>query len=173
MQFLLPVCQDEQGRGLGESLDPDRLAAAFSLSASSRIPPAYADSIRNLEFSRLRGFLTGFIDLTFVHDGRWYIVDYKSNQLGGKLGDYGQENITEAMMSHHYILQYHVYTVALHRYLQTRLDDYDYEKHFGGVYYLFIKGMKETLGAGNGIFRDRPPRELIEGLSSAFEGAAI
>ncbi len=173
MQFLLPISQDKQGRGLGEALDPDRLAAAFSLSASSRVPPAYADSIRDLEFSRLRGFLTGFIDLTFVHDGRWYIVDYKSNQLGGKLGDYGQENITAAMMSHHYILQYHVYTVALHRYLQTRLQDYDYEKHFGGVYYLFIKGMKETLGAGNGIFRDRPPRELIEKLSSAFEGATI
>ena len=133
-------------------------------------PPVTPDRLSTLDFSRLRGFLTGFIDLTFVHDERWYIVDYKSNHLGSKLGDYGEANISEAMMSHHYILQYHVYTVALHRYLQARMPGYDYDQHFGGAYYLFIKGMKESLGPENGIFRDRPPRELIEKLSSLFEG---
>ena len=170
MQFLFPISQDGQGRGQGEALNPARLAEAFSLAGSRSLPPGYTDSLSTLDFSRLRGFLTGFIDLTFVHDERWYIVDYKSNHLGSKLGDYGQANISEAMMSHHYILQYHVYTVALHRYLQARMPGYDYDQHFGGVYYLFIKGMKESLGPENGIFRDRPPRELTEKLSSVFEG---
>ena len=74
------------------------------------------------------------------------------------------------MMSHHYVLQYHIYTIALHRYLQTRLPDYDYEKHFGGVYYLFIKGMKKELGPANGIFRDRPSLKLINKLDETFRG---
>ena len=73
-------------------------------------------------------------------------------------------------MSHHYVLQYHIYTVALHRYLRTRLPNYDYEKHFGGVYYLFIKGMNKSLGPGNGIFRDRPSIELITRLDELFSG---
>ena len=101
---------------------------------------------------------------------RGYIADYKSNSLGDRLGDYGKDRITETMMSHHYVLQYHIYTIALHRYLQTRLPDYDYEKHFGGVYYLFIKGMKKELGAANGIFRDRPSLKLINKLDETFRG---
>ena len=170
MQFLFPVSQDIEGRGLGGALDPARLAETFSSVNSEMVPPVYPDMLAALDFPHLRGFLTGFIDLTFVHNGRWYIIDYKSNHLGERMGDYQEENITETMMSHHYILQYHIYTVALHRYLRSRLPDYDYEEHFGGVYYLFIKGMKENLGPGNGIFRDRPPRALTEGLSAIFEG---
>jgi exodeoxyribonuclease V beta subunit len=170
MQFLFPVSQDIEGRGLGGALDPARLAEIFSSVNSEMVPPVYPDMLAALDFQHLRGFLTGFIDLTFVHNGKWYIVDYKSNHLGARMGDYQEENISATMMSHHYILQYHIYTVALHRYLRSRLPDYDYEEHFGGVYYLFIKGMKENLGPGNGIFRDRPPRALTESLSSIFEG---
>jgi len=167
MEFLFPICQDKSA----EALEPARLASAFSTANSEMVPAEYQDRIAELEFSQLRGFLTGSIDLAFVYDDRWYIADYKSNYLGSRLGDYQDENNRASMISSHYILQYHIYTVALHRYLQTRLPGYDYNEHFGGVFYLFIKGMKESLGPANGIFKDCPTPELIENLSRVFEGA--
>ncbi len=170
LKFLFPLSQGPGGESSGKALDPLRLAEVFASTESEGIPQGYADKISTLDFSRLRGFLTGSIDLTFECNGRWYIADYKSNSLGDRLGDYGKDRITETMMSHHYVLQYHIYTIALHRYLQTRLPDYDYEKHFGGVYYLFIKGMKKELGSTNGIFRDRPSLKLINKLDETFRG---
>ena len=73
------------------------------------------------------------------------------------------------MASNHYFLQYHVYLVALHRYLSWRLGDgYDYDRHVGGVFYLFLRGMQgET---GEGVFFDRPPASRIRALSALFEG---
>ena len=170
LKFLFPLSQGPGGESSGKALDPLRLADVFASTESEGVPQDYADKISTLDFSRLRGFLTGSIDLTFECNGRWYIADYKSNSLGDRLGDYGKDRITETMMSHHYVLQYHIYTIALHRYLQTRLPDYDYEKHFGGVYYLFIKGMKKELGSANGIFRDRPSLKLINKLDETFRG---
>jgi len=74
------------------------------------------------------------------------------------------------MDAHHYFLQYHLYVVALHRYLSARLPDYDYDRHFGGVYYLFLRGMSPAHAPGCGVFRDRPARELVEALSAALAG---
>jgi exodeoxyribonuclease V beta subunit len=106
--------------------------------------------------------MKGFIDLVFEADGRYYLVDYKSNWLGNKYADYGLGPLAEAMAREHYYLQYLIYTVALHRYLAVRLPDYDYETHYGGVYYLFIRGIDAKRKTG--IFRDRPNAALIEGL---------
>jgi ATP-dependent exoDNAse (exonuclease V) beta subunit (contains helicase and exonuclease domains) len=75
------------------------------------------------------------------------------------------------MAEHHYFLQYHLYTVALHRFLRYRLTDYDYERDFGQVYYLFLRGMSPLSQPGVGVFRARPSRALIEELSALFKGA--
>lgn len=66
-----------------------------------------------------------------------------------------------------YVLQYHLYTVALHEYLKGRLKDYDYDRHVGGVFYVFLRGVDPARGTG-GIFRDRPARRLIETLSDGL-----
>ena len=89
----------------------------------------------------MTGMLKGFIDLVFYHDGKYYIADYKSNYLGDSHADYQPEALAQAMLEHRYDLQYQLYTLALHRYLRHRLPDYDYQTHFGGVYYLFLRGM--------------------------------
>jgi exodeoxyribonuclease V beta subunit len=68
------------------------------------------------------------------------------------------------MADHHYYLQYHLYLAALHRYLAYRVPDYDYDTHFGGVYYLFIRGMSKETGYRFGVFRDRPVRGMVEGF---------
>jgi len=85
--------------------------------------------------------LKGFIDLVFRHNGRYYLLDYKSNWLGENGEAYTPEAMARAMQSHRYDLQYQLYTLALHRYLRHRIADYDYQRHFGGVIYLFLRGV--------------------------------
>ncbi|RAP56254.1 exodeoxyribonuclease V subunit beta [Oleiagrimonas sp. MCCC 1A03011] len=110
---------------------------------------------------RLRGLMNGIIDLVFVHADRWWIADYKTNHLGDRVADYAPEPLRVAVHDSDYDLQYLIYTVALHRWLrQLRGDDYDYARDFGGVRYLFLRGM--GVGPeGNGIHADRPPPELV------------
>lgn len=111
------------------------------------------------------GYLKGFIDLVFEKDGRYFILDWKTNRLSTRLEDYNIERVKEAMSEHYYQLQYLIYTVALHRHLKRTLPDYDYEKHFGGVYYLFVRGVRPDAG-NNGIWYDRPALALIEKLDA-------
>ncbi|GAB4336303.1 MAG: exodeoxyribonuclease V subunit beta [Desulfobulbaceae bacterium] len=117
---------------------------------------------------RLSGLMRGFIDLVFRVGNRYFLADYKSNLLGPDPADYRPELLQEAMREHHYDLQYLIYTVALHRFLGARLPGYDYDVHFGGVCYLFLRGMGPDHPPGNGIFHDRPEREFIEALDSCF-----
>ncbi len=125
---------------------------------------------RALRFDPVRGFVRGFIDLVFEFRGKVYLVDYKSNYLGHRLADYGQGGIRDAMVEHHYDLQYLIYTVALHRYLRSRIPDYDYGRHFGGVFYLFLRGMRPEHGPKFGVFQDRPESGLIAELDMVFAG---
>ncbi len=119
--------------------------------------------VKSLHFADLSGFMKGFIDLVFEQDGRFYIADYKSNWLGTRAENYQQAPLDEAMVAHSYPLQYLIYSLALHRYLKTRLPDYDPEQHFGGVYYLFIRGMHPDWGQA-GVYFERPSSELLETL---------
>jgi len=121
---------------------------------------AYANALFKLGVKPFKGYIKGFIDLVVLHQGKWYILDYKSNFLGTTHGDYGKKAMTTAMESHHYILQYHLYLVALHRYLCMRLKDYSYDRDFGGVFYLFIRGMHPEL-PGHGLFFDRPSQDFL------------
>jgi len=130
----------------------------------------FASEIEGLGSGRLRGFMRGFIDLVFRHGGRFYIVDWKSNHLGDAACDYTQERMKSAMRRHYYILQYHLYMVALDRYLAARLRDYRYESHFGGVFYMFVRGVDPADGRGLGIYRDRPGEGLAGALRECLGG---
>jgi exodeoxyribonuclease V beta subunit len=122
------------------------------------------EEIGRLAFAPASGYMKGFIDLIFEAGGRFYLTDYKSNWLGDTPEAYREEALPAVMAQHSYYLQYLIYAVALHRYLRLRLPTYDYEAQFGGVLYLFVRGMDPGLGPGYGIFRDRPARDLIEAL---------
>jgi exodeoxyribonuclease V beta subunit len=114
---------------------------------------------------RLEGLLTGKIDLTYVAGDRWYLLDYKSNRLP----DYGPEALARAMRESEYELQALLYTVALHRWLRLRGGArYDYERDFGGVRYLFCRGL--AAGAGNGVHAHRPSPALVHALDALFAG---
>lgn len=127
----------------------------------------FADPVKDLGFTAVRGFARGFIDLVFMHGDKYYLIDWKSNHLGSRYSDYSQEALKKEMYKHYYILQYHLYTVALHRYLTSRLPGYEYEKDFGGVYYVFVRGVSKECHE-YGIYRDVPSADLVNALNSYF-----
>ena len=120
--------------------------------------------------SEIDGFLHGFIDVVARHGERWYVMDYKSNWLGDNILAYSGRAVRDAMDAHGYAAQYLFYLAALHRFLQLRLPDYDYERHIGGVFYLFVRGMSPDM-PGQGVYRDAPTRACIEAINACFEGA--
>lgn len=144
--------------GFHFALDSLEQAALNALLREHGIPPV------EMPQARVHGLMKGYIDLVFRHQGRYYLVDYKSNYLGAAVADYRQENLARAMAGHRYDLQYLIYCVALHRYLGRRLPAYDYDRDFGGVFYLFLRGMRPGQGPGSGVWHVLPPRSLIEGL---------
>ncbi|HEV7272380.1 exodeoxyribonuclease V subunit beta [Pseudoxanthomonas sp.] len=118
---------------------------------------------------RLEGLMTGLIDLTYLHDGRWYVLDYKSNQLPG----YDAAALQQAMTHSEYDLQALIYTLALHRWLRFRLGDaYDYARDVGGIRYLFCRGLDLTRDASPGVHAQRFPPDLVHALDALFAGAA-
>ncbi len=141
--------------------EPARLSRIF---AEDDTVSDYAPRISNMQVPTFTGFLKGFIDLVVCHESRWYILDYKSNYLGASFQDYHAGALKQAMVSHDYILQYYLYLSALDRYLTHRMKDYDYDTHFGGVFYLFIRGMARKRDTG--IFFHRPRAEAVTQLHS-------
>ncbi len=123
----------------------------------------------SLDATTLNGMLTGFADLIFARDGRFHVLDYKTNWVGARLRDYQGESLEAAMAAHHYPLQALLYTVALHRYLRQRMDGYTAEHRLGESWYLFVRAL--GLAPGLGVWRRRWPAALIEALDDAFAGA--
>ncbi|MCI5227639.1 MAG: hypothetical protein D3918_13510 [Candidatus Electrothrix sp. AX2] len=111
--------------------------------------------------------MVGFIDLVFSMHGRYYLADYKSNYLGNQPTAYQQPQLQAAMLEHRYDVQFLIYTLALHRFLRGRIKTYQYDEHFGGVFYLFLRGMHPTYAPGTGVFAARPPFALINALDQA------
>lgn len=145
MAFTLPV------RKLG-SVQLDRLIQQHVLAGQAR---------EALQARQLEGMLTGFMDLVLEFEGRYYVLDYKSN----KLPAYGPVHLKQAILAHRYDVQYTLYLLALHRLLKARLPGYDYDQHVGGALYLFLRGIDQP---GAGLHVDRPPKALIEALDAAF-----
>jgi exodeoxyribonuclease V beta subunit len=114
----------------------------------------------------------GFIDLVFRHDGKFFIIDWKSNHLGNRSDEYSQKRLFREMERNLYPLQYLLYTVAFNRHLERCVPGYRYASHFGGVRYLFLRGL-DPGEPKTGVFSDLPPAGLIEELTSClieFEG---
>ena len=168
MEFILPVAHTDGAR----ALTPARLAAALRAHPGPGLPSGYADAVERLRFRELQGWMRGFVDLVYCWEGRWFVVDYKSNHLGGQAAGYRGTALDDAMAHHHYVLQYHLYSVALHRALARRLAGYDPARHFGGVRYLFLRGMSPEHAPGTGVFEDSPSPQLLEALSLALAGEA-
>ncbi len=125
----------------------------------------------DLGFQTVQGMLKGFIDLVFEHQGKYYVLDWKSNHLGDDVTHYHGEALKSAMADHRYDLQYQVYALALHRFLRSRLANYQYDQHFGGVYYLFLRGMDGQ--SDHGIFSAKPTLEFLHEMDRLIDGQTL
>ena len=153
-----------------EGLDRDRLAVRM-VEHGYPHPFARAGAAAASGSSQsIHGFLRGYVDLVVEHAGRWYVLDYKSNWLGPAPADYGPEALTGAMHAGGYTLQSLVYLVALHRYLSVRLPGYEYERHVGGAFYLFVRGTDPVAGMRRGVHFDRPTTACLLALDDCFRG---
>lgn len=160
MEFCFPM----------QGVSGSRLAEIFAAEPSDDIGESFLKKLNNLPMEHLNGFLKGFIDVVFQHENRFFLLDWKSNFLGNRPEDYRRNRIQEVMDDEFYHLQYHLYCLALHKYLRTRISDYDYRKHFGAVFYVFLRGVDAASGPEFGIYETRPPARLIEKLEEFFTG---
>ena len=190
LRFHFPVAGGLKWRSADRDpvVTAQQVSAAFALREPDEVMTAdYIQQLQRLPFGhvRLAGFMTGSIDLVFraptARGERWFIADYKSNRLDphhtGRLpvDHYFQPGLRHEMAQHHYYVQYHLYAVALQRYLRWRLgQDYSYEEHFGGVYYLFLRGMQGPATPTedhrvHGVFFDRPPETVVQALDRLLD----
>lgn len=113
---------------------------------------------------QLHGMLMGFADLVFEHEGRYWVLDYKSNYLSDDDSAYDKDALARAMAHHRYDVQAAIYMLALHRLLKLRLGDaYQPEQHLGGAVYLFLRGIK---GPQSGVCLIPASIELMEALDA-------
>jgi exodeoxyribonuclease V beta subunit len=134
------------------------------------------DSGPRLTFDCVTGYLRGFVDLIFCLEGRYYLLDYKTNLLSSPGGrpPYGRENLQAAMAEHRYDLQGLIYSLALHRLLSREDPAYSYETGFGGIFFLFVRGLSSgTQFPGSGIFYDRPSFAKIDGVDRLLRGTSV
>ncbi len=124
--------------------------------------------IERLQFQQISGFMNGFIDLIVEHEERFYFLDWKSNWLGPNVSAYHAAAVRAEMERHFYTLQLHIYSVALHRYLQVRKRGYSYEQHFGGAFYVFLRGL-DPAQPQSGVYHERLDRTSVEQLSAIFD----
>jgi exodeoxyribonuclease V beta subunit len=155
MHVMLPV----------SAISPSNLAQALLSDPAITGDPerrTWADELAQWSFGTLTGYFQGYVDLIFEHDGRFYIVDYKTNALQG----YDHTSLESAMLHHHYLLQARLYTVALHRHLEASMSDYDPEVHLGGCAYLFVRGFPEQ-----GVWFEPARLDAIAALDRLFAQA--
>ncbi|MBV8647584.1 exodeoxyribonuclease V subunit beta [Paludibacterium sp.] len=152
LEFTLPVAR----------LGIEALRALLT-DARHGLHPALRAAAAGLDFPVVRGFLKGFIDLVCEIDGRYYLIDYKSNDLGPVGADYAVERLAQSVAREHYYLQYLFYCIAIRRYLTSR--GVDFTTRFAGVRYLYMRGVDQD---GSGVWRDAPSPSLLDALDALF-----
>jgi len=175
LRFELPIAGGHGPDGTAFSLHE---VADLLTASDDPLLASYAERLREPALAPgVRGFLTGSIDLLArLPDGRFLVVDYKSNWFGDRstdrsvAADYRPEQLAEAMLGHHYVLQGLLYLVAAHRYLRWRLPGYDYDAHLAGAGYLFLRGMVGLPDARTGVAVLRPAGHLVDQLSAMVDG---
>ena len=128
----------------------------------------FPEKMERLTFSPVKGLMKGYLDVLFEHEGRYFILDWKSNFLGATPENYQRELLNAEMQKAFYVLQYHLYVLATHLHLKMKLPGYVYERDFGGVFYIFLRGIDAARGSEYGIFEDRPDIRLVDALGKVL-----
>ena len=128
----------------------------------------------DLKKSNFKGYMNGSLDLVAKFDTEtgpmFYMIDYKSNYLGNSFSQYTQQKILKSIFESRYDVQILFYSLALYRFLKTTLPNFSYEKDFGGVMYLYLRGMNSFDTKSPGQFYVKPSEALIDRLDRLFKG---
>ncbi len=121
------------------------------------------------------GFLNGVIDLIFNYKNKYYIIDFKTNWIDYHYTSYNNKNIFKLMCKNRYDIQYQIYSLALHKYLKMKYKYYNYNNNFGGIYYIFLRGLNLDINykSFTGIYFIKPKYKLIYKLSKFFKNKKI
>ncbi len=160
MEFYFPL----------KPLSPSGLKKIFADYGGIDLLEDFPDRLGKLSFSVIKGFMKGYIDMVFYDQDRFWLVDWKSNFLGKQIEDYARDALTATMKKDFYILQYHLYVLAFVQHLQQRIPGFSYEKHFGGIFYIFLRGVDAGKGSEYGIYKDRPDKNLVDALGKWLIG---
>lgn len=152
LEFCFPL-QRVHPKSLAEAVAPEQ-------------DPELCDALGAMQLHAPHGYMKGFIDLVFSHEQKFYIIDWKSNYLADDPQGYGADQIRASMLESLYFLQYLIYSVALDTYLKDRLPDYSYDAHFGGVYYVYLRGFGTA--AGHSVYFRKPAAETIHNLKKCL-----
>ena len=171
-EFYFPM-QQASMRGLAKLLTDHRNNAAVNHSRSNTGIKKMAPLVKLPHYQSLKGMMHGFIDLVLEHQGKYYVCDYKSSHLGDDFADYHHEALRDNIENNYYDLQYLIYSLALHRYLTLNLPDYAPAEHFGGIYYLYLRGMtNDKCHTGAGVYFHPISAEELTALDQLFAGEA-
>ncbi len=167
MNFFLSIPEDIDVYRLNKLLYSIGMQGIRSKSLLEDMISPISISLNNSCATR-RGFLSGSIDLVFQYKGMYFFADWKTNRLGMNISDYTSDKLRQNMVNHAYILQYLIYTTALHKLLQSRLkDNYDYTTNFGGGFYFYLRGIN-GYDDRTGVFYERPSLDQINELEKVF-----
>ena len=161
-EFYFPM-NASRWRGLRQILMQHRKCVANTLGGN-------VEPVPSLAVSELEGMMHGFIDLIFEYEGKYYVGDYKSTWLGNDIASYTPLALYANNQQHLYDLQYLIYCLALHRYLANTIENYNPEIHFGGVYYLYLRGMHPHNRQGEGVFFSPIDGQTLDALDGLFDG---
>ena len=151
MEFWLPLAQLPAER-------VDALCRQYLLPGQER--PA-------LPQRSLHGMLMGFADLVLVHEGRYWVMDYKTNHLGFEAAAYTDAALAQAMLQHRYDVQAALYMLALHRLLQSRMGAaYAPQTQLGGALYYFLRGLD---GPAQAVHTVPPVLPLLAALEALLD----
>jgi len=167
-EFYFPM-QGEGTGALANLLTDHRNSAERNNTSDNGKTNALRYPVMLPSYKKLSGMMHGFIDLIFEYQGKYYLCDYKSSHLGDTFEDYQSDALLDNVEKNYYDLQYLIYSLALHRYLKQTLLDYDVNQHFGGVYYLYLRGMTtapEHQGAG--VYYRKISEQEINNLDALF-----
>jgi exodeoxyribonuclease V beta subunit len=123
---------------------------------------AYAGVLAALGEERFHGLLQGFIDRLVRPGAAWGVIDWKTNHLGPTLAHYGPSALLQCAIDEHYLLQTHLYLVALRRYVRAL----GQPLHLAGAWLVFLRGI--VRGSDAGVLHVNPPVAMLDALDRLF-----
>lgn len=161
MEFYFPL----------KRFSSEQLKECFKRYGDADLHDAVGRRLERIRYAPEQGFMNGFTDTVIQYRHQYFLLDWKSNHIGHHPESYDPSALERCMVGEDYFLQYHLYTVALNRLLAQKVVGYRYERHFGGVFYIFLRGITADPAETSGLYFVKPDGLLISALDDIMIAA--